>query len=150
MTKVFIAARVGAKSKRKVEKNLKRYRAFARMAILQGFDAEATGVYYCMLLDELSPKERELGMKLGQARALVCQEAWFLKNEDGSLSSGMQSDLEAIQMHNLALQSRGEQQKFKTIRVKYFTPEEVEHFFIRNDCGGMHDPYGYKLWQKGK
>ena len=143
MSKVFIASRVGAKTKKQFEKNLKRYCAFARMAILQGYDAEATGPYYCMLLDDFSQKERELGLKLGRARAIQCHEFWALKNEDGSLSSGMQGDLQEIEWHNkktYALEEPG----YHTIEIKYFTPEQVENWLKEND------PYGYNLWQKSK
>ena len=143
MTKVFVASRVGAKTKRQFEKNLKRYRAFARMAILQGYDAEATGPYYCMLLDDFSQEERELGLKLGRARALKCQEFWALKNEDGSLSSGMKGDLQEIEWHNKKLHCLEESDYYK-IEVKYFTPEQVENWLKEND------PFGHELWLKSK
>ena len=140
MTKVFIASRVGAKTKKQFEKNLKRYRAFARMAILQGYDAEATGPYYCMLLNDFSQEERELGMKLGIARLLRCQQIWLLENEDGSLSEGMKREWKAATKHNRNKPCGSE----KEIAVVFFSPKNVEGWLKAND------PFGYELWLKSK
>jgi len=115
MKKVFVAPQFNAKPKRKLEINIKRNRAFARMAILQGYNLEAN--------------------------PLKCQEFWILRNEDGSLSPGMQQDLEKVQLHNLRMEARKKNNK---VKVRYFTSDEVEQWLKKND------PYGYSLWKKSK
>ena len=108
MTKVFPASRIGAKTKKGFQKNLNRMRAFCRFIILQeGYEPEPTALMYCQFLDDFNPKERELGMERGRMRLLKCDELWMLRNEDGSLSSGMQKELEATEKFNTTLvQSR--------------------------------------------
>lgn len=143
MIKVFIASRVGAKTKRQFEKNLLRYRAFARMAILQGHGVEATGPYYCMLLNDSAPEERELGMKLGRERIKNCQKVWVLLNEDGSISQGMAKDIETVHAHNVQCATKLADWE-KMISIQTFTTEQVEDWLKAND------KYGYELWQKSK
>lgn len=141
MTKVFPASRIGAKTKRGFEKNLNRMRAFCRFIILQeGYEPEPTALMYCQFLDDFNPKERELGMERGRMRLLKCDELWMLRNENGSLSSGMQKELEVAEKSNANLV----RSRYKKITIKYFTPEAVEKWLKEND------PFGYELWLKSK
>lgn len=142
MIKVFPASRIGATTRKGFEKNLNRMRAFARFIVLhEGYEPEPTALMYCQFLDDFNPKERELGMERGRMRLLKCDELWILRNEDGSLSAGMQKELKEVQLFN-DIGDQIDQSKVKTI--KYFTPEEIESWLKENDA------YGYKLWLKSK
>lgn len=129
MSKVFIASRVGAKTKKQFEKNLNRMRAFARFALLQGYEPEATGIYYCQFMDDFNPKEREWGIKRGHARLKECKEIWVL--EDGlAFSEGVTRD-RAIAKENDILE-------------RVWNIDTVENYLEGNDT------FGYELWQKSK
>lgn len=142
MIKVFPASRIGAKTKKGFEKNLNRMRAFARFIILhEGYEPEPTALMYCQFLDDFNPKERELGMERGRMRLLKCGELWILKNEDGTLSPGMQKELEAVEKHNQDLVAIGDACQ---IKLKSFLPKKIERWLKANDV------YGYKLWLKSK
>ena len=139
MTKVFIASRVGAKTKKQFEKNQCRMSAFARFALFklkkelggEEVDVEATGIYYCQFLNDFEEKERELGMALGRKRIGGCTRIFVLENEDGSISSGMERDTKTA-YHEYGLEP------------EWYTPNFVENWLKEND------PYGYELWQKSK
>lgn len=129
MTKVFIASRVGAKTKKRFEKNLNRMRAFARFALLQGYEPEATGIYYCQFMDDFNPKEREWGIESGHARLQECKEIWVL--EDGlAFSEGVTRDRKIARENN--------------ILERIWNIDTVESYLKGKD------PYGYRLFQKSK
>lgn len=129
MIKVFIASRIGAKTKKQFEKNLNRMRAFARFALLQGYEPEATGIYYCQFMDDFNPKEREWGIQKGQERLKECKEIWVL--EDGlAFSEGVRRDKKIAQENE--------------IPERTFNIDTLENYLKGND------PFGYKLWLKSK
>ena len=99
--KVFICIRLRPKSndpcKATAEyvENLKRARVAARYAVLNGYDPEATTIYFTQFLDDSMAKERELGMKIGQVRLINCDRLWTILDldKDEAPSSGMVSDM---------------------------------------------------------
>jgi len=129
MIKVFIASRIGAKTKKQFEKNLNRMRAFARFAFLQGYDPEATGIYYCQFMNDFDPKEREYGIQKGQERLKDCKEIWVL--DDGiTFSVGVTRDRQIANEND--------------ILERVWNVDTVENYLKEND------PYGYELWLKSK
>lgn len=91
--KVFICSRISGKTPAEFERNRADMRMYARYAILRGYDPEATGDYYCNLLDEHSLEERALGLALGRERIEHC--TWFFViHDDRGISSGMQGDID--------------------------------------------------------
>ncbi|MBI2446855.1 MAG: hypothetical protein HYV51_03520 [Parcubacteria group bacterium] len=101
--KVFICIRLRPKSSDQSKataeymQNLKRARIAARYAVLNGYDPEATTIYFTQFLDDSLAKERELGMKIGQVRLINCDRLWAVLDldEDETPSSGMSSDMES-------------------------------------------------------
>ncbi|KKT29861.1 hypothetical protein A3G55_01615 [Candidatus Giovannonibacteria bacterium RIFCSPLOWO2_12_FULL_44_25] len=129
MTKVFIASRIGAKTKKQFEKNLNRMRAFARFALKRGFHPIPTALTYCSFMDDFSPEERKLGQEFGRADMLECQQVWAL--EDGvAFSDGVRGDMKMARESD--------------IQVQIWNADNVANYLKEND------PYGYKLWLKGK
>ncbi|OGF63488.1 hypothetical protein A2926_01775 [Candidatus Giovannonibacteria bacterium RIFCSPLOWO2_01_FULL_44_40] len=129
MTKVFIASRIGAKTKKQFEKNLNRMKAFARFALLQGYEPEATGIYYCQFMNDFDQKEREWGIERGQERLKECKEIWVL--EDGmAFSEGVTRDRKIARENDLL--------------ERVWNVDTVENYLKGND------PYGYELWLKSK
>ena len=117
-------------------------RAFARFIILhEGYEPEPTALMYCQFLDDFNPKERELGMERDRMRLLKCDELWILRNEDGTLSPGMQKELEAVEKYNQDLIAHGDA---RLIKIKSFLPEQVAKWLQESDS------FGYKLWLKEK
>src|SRR3989338_8762489 len=70
--KVFICIRLRPKSiepeKAAIEfkENIERARIVARYAVLNGYDPEATTIYFTQFLNDSFVKERNLGMKIGK------------------------------------------------------------------------------------
>ena len=129
MVKVFIASRIGAKTKKQFAKNQYRMKAFARFALIQGYEPEATGIYYCQFMNDFEPKERELGILRGQERLKICAEIWVL--EDGpAFSEGVRRDRQIARENN--------------ILEKLWNADTVENY-LKN-----HDTYGYEMWLKSK
>lgn len=99
--KVFICIRLKPKSqepgKATVEllENLKQARVVARYAVLNGYDPEATTIYFTQFLNDSLAKERELGMRIGQVRLINCDRLWAVLDfdKDETPSSGMSSDM---------------------------------------------------------
>ncbi len=130
LKKVFVCGRIGAETKEQFEKNLNRYRAFARYVLWKGYEPEATGIYYCQFLSDFKPEEREIGMRQGIERLKECKEVWVFPNEDGSYSKGMVREVKVASESNIQLRLQDLQ--------------EVEEFLKNNDA------YGYELLQKSK
>src|SRR3990167_3018759 len=99
--KVFICIRLRPKSKdpskasAEYAENLERARITARYAVLNGYDPEATTIYFTQFLDDSMIKERELGMKIGQSRLISCDKLWVVLDlDEGEMpSSEMSSDM---------------------------------------------------------
>lgn len=99
--KVFICIRLRPKSQQpekaaiEFEENCKRVRIVARYAVLNGYDPEATTIYFTQFLNDSLDKERELGMKIGQARLINCDRLWAMLDfdKDETPSSGMTIDM---------------------------------------------------------
>lgn len=91
--RAFICSKVSGKTPAEFERNRADMRMYARYALLRGYDPEATGDYYCNLLDDFSPEERALGLALGRERLERC--AWVIVvTDDRGVSSGMQGDID--------------------------------------------------------
>lgn len=99
--KVFICIRLRPKSqepkraKAEFEENLERAKIVARYAVLNGYDPEATTIYFTQFLNDSLAEERELGMKIGQSRLVNCDRLWAVLDfdKDETPSSGMSSDM---------------------------------------------------------
>ena len=99
--KIFICSRIGAENKEDFEKNLEYARIYARWAVLNGYDPESTGYYYCSHLSDFNPEERLLGQELGRERLKNCKK--ILVVEDGrKYSSGMLADIAVAEEHKLS------------------------------------------------
>ena len=79
------------KAKKEFTENLERARAVARYAVLQGYDPEATTIYYTQLLNDFSMVERQIGVNLGRERIAACQRMWVIDRTEG-MSEGMLGD----------------------------------------------------------
>ena len=98
--KIFICCRIGAKTREGFEHNLAKARMYSRWAVLNGYDPESTGFYYCAFLDDFSAEERALGQKLGRERLKRCD--YILIIEDGAPHSpGMVGDIEVANQASL-------------------------------------------------
>jgi len=116
--KIFICCRIGAKTREGFEHNLANARMYTRWAVLNGYDPESTGFYYCAFLDDFSPEERKLGQELGRERLQKCD--YILVVEDGNPhSSGMVGDIEVAKRANV---------KFVT-KIR----QEIVDWLIKND-----------------
>lgn len=110
--KVFICIRLRPKSqglrweKAEFEENLKRARISARYAILNGFDPEATTIYFTQFLNDFSQTERELGMKIGQIRMIGCNELWAILDRYETPSSGMISDMKMAEENGIPIEHK--------------------------------------------
>jgi len=97
--KVFICIRLRPKSedpiraKREFENNLERAKIAARYAALNGYDPEATTIYFTQFLNDFNEVERDLGRKIVQSRLYACNEIWMITDKGEVPSSGMISDL---------------------------------------------------------
>lgn len=99
--KVFICIRLRPKSqeperaKAEFEENLERAKIVARYAVLNGYDPEATTIYFTQFLNDSLAEERELGMKIGQSRLVNCDRLWAVLDfdKDETPSFGMSSDM---------------------------------------------------------
>lgn len=109
MPKVFICIRLRPKSQEPKKaaaeflENLKRARIAARYAVLNGYDPEATTIYFTQFLDDSLAKERELGMKIGQERLLDCCKLWAILDEDEA-PSGMVSDMKMAEENGIPIE----------------------------------------------
>lgn len=108
--KVFICIRLRPKSKNLVrakwefKHNIKRAKIAARYATLNGYDPEATTIYFTQFLNDFSVKERELGMKIGQVRLINCNKLWAILDESEALSSGMVSDMKMAEENGIPIE----------------------------------------------
>lgn len=101
--KVFICIRLRPKSQNpeeaaaEFEKNLERARVAARYVVLNGYDPEATTIYFTQFLNDSITKERELGIKIGQSRLVSCDRLLAIfdlnENEREKPSFGMLGDM---------------------------------------------------------
>ena len=95
--RVFICIRLKPRAtepeeaKKEFAENLRRAKVVARYAVLQGYDPEATTIYYTQFLDDFSKEERQIGVRLGRERIAACQRMWIIDREDG-MSEGMLGD----------------------------------------------------------
>ncbi len=109
ITKVFICIRLKPKSddrreaKKEFEENLKRARIVARYAVLNGYNPEATTIYFTQFLDDFSPTERNLGIKIGQERLLNCNELWCVLDFREMPSSGMANDMVFAEINDIPI-----------------------------------------------
>ena len=118
--KIFICCRIGAKTREGFEQNLAWARMYTRWAVLNGYDPESTGFYYCAFLDDFSPDERKLGQELGRERLKKCD--YMLLVEDGDPhSSGMIGDIEVARANNVSPVVK--------------TRQEIADWLIKNDLG---------------
>ena len=116
--KIFICCRIGAKTKEGFQHNLTNARMYTRWAVLNGYDPESTGFYYCAFLDDFSPDERKLGQELGRKRLEKCN--FILLVEDGGPhSSGMIGDLEVAQASAVTIVAK--------------TRQEIVYWLLQND-----------------
>ncbi len=112
--KVFICIRLRPKSNdpckatAEYTENLKRAIIAARYAVLNGYDPEATTIYFTQFLDDLMAKERELGMKIGQARLVNCDKLWTILDldKDEAPSSGMVSDMKVAIENSIPIEHK--------------------------------------------
>ncbi|PIR70484.1 MAG: hypothetical protein COU46_01260 [Candidatus Niyogibacteria bacterium CG10_big_fil_rev_8_21_14_0_10_42_19] len=92
--KIFICSKIGASFKQGLKKNIDKTKLYARWALLNGFDPESTGFYYCEFLDDFSPEERKQGQMMGQARMTDCRAILVvIEKNDAKASPGMASDI---------------------------------------------------------
>lgn len=104
--KIFICSRIGGKGETDYEKradflkNIKRAELYSRWAVLNGYDPESTGFYFCAFLDDFSPDERKLGQKLGRERLKKCDFILVIVDER-PYSPGMMGDIEIARETNI-------------------------------------------------
>ncbi len=122
--KIFICCRIGGTGETDHEKradflrNIERAKLYARWAILNGYDPESTGFYFCESLDDFNPDERKLGQELGRERLKKCD--FILVVEDGRPhSSGMIGDIEAARNPG--------------VKPIVITHNEIINWLIKND-----------------
>lgn len=126
--KVFICSRISGKTPAEFERNRADMRMYARYAILMGYDPEATGDYYCNILDEHSPEERALGLALGRERLEGCD--WMLVvHDERGVSSGMQGDIDHA--------------RAKAIKLIHWSTREIVVYWLKE-----HDP-AFERWREG-
>lgn len=113
MPKVFICIRLRPKSlnpkraRREFKNNIKRAKIAARYAALNGYDPEATTIYFTQFLDDSLDKERTLGMKIGQARLNNCNHLWVVTDHSELPSSGMNSDIKIAKENGIPVSFKG-------------------------------------------
>lgn len=125
--KVFICIRLRPKSQEperaaaEFKENLERAKIAARYAVLNGFDPEATTIYFTQFLNDSLASERELGMRIGQMRLLNCDRLWAILdlNKCEAISSGMKSDIDIASKNGVLI--------------------EYKDFYYMKDWVGNHD-----------
>lgn len=116
--KIFICSRIGAKTKKQFNLNIKNTKKYARALALVGYDPEATSIYYCSFLDDFKPEERMLGQHLGRERLLKCDRMIVIDDGD-KYSEGMLGDIKVAQENN--------------IRIEYIRKEDILKYLNEND-----------------
>ena len=105
------------------EENLKRARIAARYAVLNGYDPEATTIYFTQFLDDSLAKERKLGMKIGKTRLYMCNEVWMITDKNEIPSSGMASDMQFATENDIRI----EYKDFSEIEVWVKNYDKTSH-----------------------
>lgn len=112
ITKVFICIRLRPKSKWPIvagfefRQNLRRAKIVARYAVLNGYDPEATTIYFTQFLSDFSKIERNLGIKIGQVRLTRCNVLWNILDKGESPSSGMVSDMKIAEENGVPIENK--------------------------------------------
>ena len=108
--KVFICIRLRPKSQEpkkaaaEFEENLERARIAARYAVLNGYDPEATTIYFTQFLNDSLAKERKVGMEIGRVRLINCNKLWAILDEGETPSSGMISDMKMAEENGIPIE----------------------------------------------
>ena len=89
MKRVFICSPLRSKLRDGVEKNQERARFYCKFAMAAGHRPFAPHLFYTQLLDDNVPDERELGIALGLADLLQCDEVWAF----GFPTAGMDAEV---------------------------------------------------------
>lgn len=91
MKKVYICSRYRADDAHTVEKNVERAEHACRAAALAGYAPYVPHLYLPDCLEDDIPKEREMGLTIGQKFLKECDEVWQWGTE---ISEGMAAELE--------------------------------------------------------
>ena len=94
-----------------VEGNVKAAQGYSRYAVDKGYIPIAPHLLFPQFLDDVNPKERELGLFFGNALMSKCSEVWVF---GGVISAGMEAEIKRA--------------KWKNYRLRYFNEscEEVQ------------------------
>ena len=93
-----------------VEGNIKRAGKYCRFAIDKGYIPIAPHLLFPQFLDDNNPKERELGLHMGEILLTKCKELWCFGDR---ISEGMKREIEAAKRHR--------------IFIRYFSEETDEN-----------------------
>jgi hypothetical protein len=102
MKTVFICAPLGGD----VPGNLERAKEYAKFALESGA-APVVPHFYALLLNDNDPKQRELGMKAGQALLWFCDEVWVFGD---AVSDGMTAEIALAKQLNIGIRRFGRKQ----------------------------------------
>ncbi len=95
MRKVYICAPLGGD----VKENLKKVKQYARFALLCG-TAPVVPHFYALCLNDIIPKEREIGMSAGLSLLWFCDEMWIFGNEE---TEGMRAEIQFCKNLNIRI-----------------------------------------------
>jgi hypothetical protein len=95
MKTVFICAPLGGD----VPGNLERAKEYAKFALESGA-APVVPHFFALLLDDNDSKQRELGMKAGQALLWFCDEVWVFGD---TASDGMAAEIALAKQLNISI-----------------------------------------------
>lgn len=110
-----------------VAANVENARRYSRFAVEAGYIPIAPHLLFPQFLNDADPKERQLGLFLGNALMSKCSEAWVFGEY---ISSGMEAEIRRA--------------KWKNYRLRYFTegtPEKALDFSGRGEiteCASFH------------
>lgn len=92
-----------------IEANVEAARRYSRFAVDEGYIPIAPHLLFPQFLNDEDPKERELGLFIGNALMSKCSEVWVFGSR---ISAGMEAEINRA--------------KWKNYRLRYFSEECME------------------------
>ena len=89
--------------------NVQKAIMYCRFAIENGFMPIASHLLYPRILDDSSPKERELGLTFGLKLMRLCSQVWVFTDSEDGISAGMKAEIAEARKHGM--------------RIRYFTTD---------------------------
>lgn len=107
-----------------IERNITKAQGYCREAINFGVIPLAPHVYFTQFLNDLIPKEREIGMALGIELLKKCDEVWVYGAQ--SPSEGMKAEIQLALEFGIKVRDITEVYSIEEVYAQYITPGESD------------------------